>query len=313
VSPVALVAITFGAVLAIFFLVYWLLIARPEATAARKLEQRMKPQAPARQDRLRKRITELPEQPAHPMLRGLQNVIDQSGLKLTLPALLFICTMSGFGVGFLIFVFLGSLTVAAIAGGICVFLPYLWVKHKATSRMWKFEEQFPEAIDLIARALRSGHALPTGLSMVAEEISPPVGPEFRLLFDQQNFGKPLPDALRAFGQRVPVLDARFFITAVLTQREAGGDLAVVLDNLAKVIRERFRVRREIKTKSAHGRMTAAVLIGLPPAVAAFLSLMAPENAALLFYDPTGQILLGCAAGLQLLGMIIIRKIINIEY
>ena len=121
-----------------------------------------------------------------------------------------------------------------------------FVRFKATRRMRKFEEQFPEAIDLIARALRAGHAFTTGLALVAEEAPQPVAGEFRLLYDQQNFGMPLGDALKAFAERLPLLDARFFVTAVLTQRESGGNLAEILGNLANVIRERFKVKRQVR-------------------------------------------------------------------
>ncbi len=122
-----------------------------------------------------------------------------------------------------------------------------------------FEDQFPQAIDLIASSLRAGHAFTTGVSMVADEVPDPTGAEFRLLYDQQNYGMPLPDALKAFARRVPLLDARFFITAVLTQREAGGNLAEVLDNLSTLIRERSRVKRQVRVASAHGRITGWVL------------------------------------------------------
>ena len=125
---------------------------------------------------------------------------------------------------------------------------------------------FPEAIDLIARALRAGHALTTGLGMVADEIPAPVGQEFRRLYDEQNFGMSLPEAMRAMARRVPVLDARFFVTAVLTQREAGGNLSEVLDNLASVMRERFKMKRQVRVASAHGRISAWVLSCMPPAL-----------------------------------------------
>ncbi len=133
------------------------------------------------------------------------------------------------------------------------------MRYKRTKRLQTFEEQFPEAIDLIARALRAGHALTTGLGMVADEIPAPVGEEFRRLYDEQNFGMSLPEAMRAMARRVPVLDARFFVTAVLTQREAGGNLSEVLDNLASVMRERFKMKRQVRVASAHGRMSAWIL------------------------------------------------------
>ena len=136
------------------------------------------------------------------------------------------------------------------AGAVMMFVPIFVLRYRRDRRVLKFEEQFPEAIDLIARALRAGHAFTTGLSMVADEVDPPVGQEFRLLYERQNFGMPLPEALREFAQRIPVLDAKFFATAVLTQRESGGNLAEVLDNLSSVIRERFRVKRQVRVISA---------------------------------------------------------------
>ena len=128
-------------------------------------------------------------------------------------------------------------------------------------RLEKFEEQFPESIELIARALRAGHALPTGLLMVADEMPDPVGGEFKLVYDRQNFGMPLQDALRGLAERIPVLDARFFVTAVLTQRETGGNLSEVLDNLAKVIRDRFRVKRQVRVVSHTDASLAGSLPG----------------------------------------------------
>ena len=148
------------------------------------------------------------------------------------------------------------------------FVPFIFVRHKKNQRLKKFEEQFPEAIDLIARALRAGHAFTTGLAMAAEEIPAPVGEEFKLLYDRQNFGMPLPDAMKAFAARIPLIDARFFVTAVLTQRETGGNLGEVLDNLASVIRERFKVKRQVRVLTAHGRITGWILAALPPALAA---------------------------------------------
>ena len=132
-------------------------------------------------------------------------------------------------------------------------------------------------MDLIAGALPAGHAFTTAISMVADEVADPTGAEFRLVYDQQNYGMPLPDALKAFAKRVPLLDARFFITAVLTQREAGGNLAEVLDNLAGLIRERSRVKRQVRVASAHGRITGWVLSLMPPALAGMMFVIAPAH------------------------------------
>ncbi len=126
-----------------------------------------------------------------------------------------------------------------------------------------FEEQFPEALDLLSRALRAGHAFQTAMGMVGDELKEPVGPEFKKTFDQQNYGLPLRDALIQMSERVPLLDVRFFVTAVLIQRETGGNLAEILDNLAHVVRERFKILRQVRVHTAHGRFTAWVLLALP--------------------------------------------------
>jgi tight adherence protein B len=179
--------------------------------------------------------------------------------------------------------------------------------------MRTFEEQFPDAIELIGRALRAGHAFTTGLAIVAEEAPQPVAGEFRLLYDQQNFGMPLGDAMKQFAQRIPLLDARFFVTAVLTQRESGGNLAEILSNLASVIRERFKVKRQVRVISAHGRLTGWVLSGLPPSLAMAFLVTSPNHIMTLVNDPMGVRMIFAALFLQILGTLIIRRLVNIEY
>ena len=165
----------------------------------------------------------------------------------------------------------------------------------------------------MARALRAGHAFPTGLQMVADEVPDPVGGEFKLVYDRQNFGMPMAEALKGMAERVPVLDARFFVTAVLTQRETGGNLGEVLDNLASVMRDRFKVRRQVRVITAHGRITGWILSGLPPALAGVLCLIAPDHMKLLVSDPLGIKMITVAAGMQITGTLIIRKLVNIPY
>ena len=175
-----------------------------------------------------------------------------------------------------------------------------------------FEEQFPEAVDLLSRALRAGHALTSGLQMVGDEVPDPVGAEFRTLFEQQNYGMSLPEALKELAARVPVLDARFFVTALLTQRETGGNLSEVLDKLASVIRERFKVKRQVRAISAHGRITGFALAFLPLSVAVILSITSPTFIRILIDDPLGVDMIIGALILQVVGVLIIRKIINVE-
>ena len=149
--------------------------------------------------------------------------------------------------------------------------------------------------------------------MVAEEIPKPVGEEFKLLYDRQNFGMPFPDAMKAFAARIPILDARFFVTAVLTQRETGGNLGEVLDNLANVIRERFKVKRQVRVLTAHGRITGWVLAGLPPGLAVAMFAMAPGHLQLLTRDPLGVQMIVVGLTLQVIGTLIIRKLVDIRY
>ncbi len=211
----------------------------------------------------------------------------------------------------------GGLWSGGLAGGalglLCAGVPYLYAQRQRALRLGAFEEQFPEAVDLIARSLRAGHAFTAGLGIAAEEVPAPVGLEFRRVYDEQNFGMALPEALRGMARRVPVLDARFFVTAVLTQREAGGNLAEVLDNLSNVMRDRFKVRRQIRVVSAHGRITAWVLSCLPPALAAVLFLVSPQFIRVLIDDPLGVRLITAGVTLQLLGTLIIARLVRIEY
>jgi len=243
----------------------------------------------------------------------IQRFLDQAGVKLNVSTFVLLTAtlpLLGFVV---VTMFVRTPAAGMVAAAVLAPMPYLYVRRARTNRVYKFEEQFPEAIDLVARALRAGHALPTGLGMVADEMPPPVGLEFRKLYDEQNFGLTLPDALRNFADRVPVLDARFFVTAVLTQREAGGNLAEVLDNLAAVIRERFKVKRQVRVISAHGRITGWVLAALPPSVAVAAFILSPYHIQTLLGDELGVRMLITAAVMQVIGTFVIRKIVDIEY
>jgi tight adherence protein B len=199
--------------------------------------------------------------------------------------------------------------LAAVAAGT---LPTAYLLHRRNARLRRFEEQFPEALDLLSRAIRAGHAFQTALGMIADEVSPPVGPEFKKTFDQQNFGLPLKEALNQLSERVPILDVRFFVTAVLIQRETGGNLSEVLDNLAHVVRERFKILRQVRVHTAHGRFTGYVLVALPAALAIALSFINPDHMNVLFRERIGQMMLGTVIVMQLIGFLWIRQVIKIE-
>jgi tight adherence protein B len=243
----------------------------------------------------------------------VQKLLHQSGVRMNVAVYLLLTGCLGVGAFWLTLITSRLVFLAAVAGLLVGSFPYIFVRFKRAKRLRKFEDQFPEAIDLVARALRAGHALPTGLGMVADELSAPVGTEFRILFDEQNFGLTLPDALKNFAARIPVLDARFFVTAVLTQREAGGNLAEVLDNLGAVIRDRFKVKRQVQVLSAHGRITGWVLGCLPPALAIATFVLNPKHLGTLMDDPLGQRMIMVAIVLQILGVLTIRKLVDIEY
>jgi len=199
--------------------------------------------------------------------------------------------------------------LAAIAGAM---MPWLWLRHRRSSRMKRFEEQFPEALDLLSRAIRAGHAFQTAMGMCADELPAPVGAEFKKSFDQQNFGLPLKDTLHEMTERVPILDVKFFVTAVLIQRETGGNLAEILDNLAHVVRERFKILRQVRVHTAHGRFTGYVLMALPAALGIVLSFINPEHMDLLFRERMGQMMILGAIVMQTIGYVWIRKVIKIE-
>ena len=313
--------ITFVIIAAILVVPYWVLVVRSEEAEKRTLHRRMKPNKLKKLERPDLLRNEQPLSTLSPVQRLLQSLavvrnpihrqVVQSGLNVTVGAVFLASIFCAITTGALLY-WISQSVLLALPGLAAGLLPYAIVKFQANRRLWKFEEQFPEAIELIARALRAGHAFTTGLSMVADEMPDPVATEFRLVYDRQAFGMQITDALRDFANRVPLLDARFFVTACLTQRESGGNLAEVLDNLAGLIRERFVLKRHVRTVSAHGRMTGWVLALLAPTLAAVLVFIAPAHMAVLVTDPLGRAMVGGILVLQVAGVFFIRRIIDIE-
>jgi tight adherence protein B len=238
--------------------------------------------------------------------------IEQSGTKAKLSSVLMVAVLVGVLMAFVAAVFTHApwSMPLGFAGGFA--LPFLALKIKRRRRLHTFEEQFPEALDLIARALKAGHAFATGLKMVADEMEEPVGPEFRKTFDEQNFGLPLKDSLENLTHRIPVLDVRFFSTAVLIQRETGGNLSEILENLAHVVRERFKILRQVRVYTAHGRLTGYVLLALPAFLSIALMFINPEHMNLLFREKMGQTMLLAAIVMQTCGFLWIKRIVKIE-
>ena len=197
--------------------------------------------------------------------------------------------------------------------GICAgCLPLLWLTMRRKRRLKKFGAQLPDALELISRALRAGHSLASGFHLVAEEMLPPISVEFNRVFEEQNLGIPMTEALDSMTDRVPNLDLKFFVTAIVLQRQTGGDLAEILDKIGALIRDRFRIWGQIQALTGEGRLSGIVLLALPPALFAAVYRLNPEYATALFTDPMGKKMLIFGVFTQILGAVTIRKIVNIK-
>jgi tight adherence protein B len=243
---------------------------------------------------------------------AMQDALMQAGMKFRAGNFLLICILCGVAAGVVTLLFARNPAIAWAALIIGAFLPYSLVSYRRQKRFEKFEELFPEAIDTLARAVRAGHAFTTALEMISTEVAEPLASEFRQLFEEQKFGMPVRDALINLTERMPLVDVKFFVTAVMLQRETGGNLAEILDNLSYVIRERFKIQRQVRVHTAQGRITMALLMGMPPTVVTILLFYSPEFVHPLFYDPIGHILLVLSLGLQTIGYFVIRRIIKIQ-
>ncbi|HUA63978.1 MAG TPA: type II secretion system F family protein [Verrucomicrobiae bacterium] len=247
--------------------------------------------------------------------RHAQEMLQQAGMTWSptrLLAMMALLTVPGFALGMLWGVLISGPVTGVAFALVFACIPYLFVRHKRKVRLDKMEEQLPEALDFLARSMRAGHAFSISLEMVGEEIADPLGQEFRTLFNEQNLGAPLDIAMRNFTQRVPLLDVRFFTSSVLLQKQTGGNLSEILSRLAYVIRERFRLKGQVKAASAHGRLTATILTLLPVFTMFGLLVVAPGYLQSMANDSDGKWLIGGAIVAQILGNFFIKKIINIK-
>ena len=302
------------------------LAAVPNNTAGRDLEKRLRDvatpspsaaEAGMADESILKRVMEGPL----PMLDRLVSqgagsrlglLIEQSGVRTTGSAIVMVSIGLAVGLGLLTYLFVPQPLAAPVVALLGAFVPFGYLKHKRSVRLKKFEEQFPEALDVLSRAIRAGHAFQTALGMVADEMPAPVGPEMKKTFDQQNYGLPLKDALNDLAERINIIDVRFFVTAVLIQRDTGGNLSEILDNLAHVVRERFKILRQVRVHTAHGRFTSYVLLSLPAFLAVALSIINPEHMQPMFRERMGQMMLMGGMVLQGLGYLWIKQVIKIE-
>ena len=248
-----------------------------------------------------------------PGIGALQMFIRQSAVETTAGFLLTIAFFSGWIVFLVSLLFRVPLLIAVLFGLMAFSIPFLVIAIKRQKRFMKFEEQFPDAIELLGRAVRAGHAFTTGLSLIAKEMPSPISDEFERTYEQQNVGLPLRAAFENLMHRVPLTDVRIFVTALMIQRESGGNLAEILDNLATVIRDRFKLMRQIKTYTAQGRLSLYLLVAIPPIMGILIYIMDPKYIMRLFTDPLGIRFLIAGILLQVFGYFTIRKIIQPKY
>ena len=202
--------------------------------------------------------------------------------------------------------------ISVVVGGVLMIVPNIVIDARRRRRFKRFMIHFPEALEMFARSLRAGHSFTGAIQLVAQEMPHPIGPEFSKVFEEQNLGIPLRQALLGMAERIEALDVKFFVTAILIQRETGGNLAEIIDKIGHVIRERFRIQGQLKIFTAQARMSGIVLALLPVGVAVLVGMMNPEYLKPLWFEKTGKIMVAVAVTLQVLGVIAIRKIIRIK-
>lgn len=243
---------------------------------------------------------------------NLKNLFTQADVSFSVSQFLMACGIAA-GVGFFGPTLLGLPTkFAPFVSATFLLMPFFWLTMKRKWRLKAFAAQLPEALELIARALRAGHSLAAGMNLVGAEMSPPISKEFRRTFEEQNLGMPMEEALENLTHRVPNLDLKFFATAVILQRQTGGDLAEILDKIGRLIRERFKIMGQVQALTGEGRLSGIVLLALPPMLFVAVYRMNPDYLSLLFTDPMGKKMLIGGILMQLLGAVVIQKIINIR-
>ncbi len=247
-----------------------------------------------------------------PNAENLNLLYEQADVSLTFHSFLYITgglALAGLVVGLALRLPIYAVPIGSISLGA---MPFFWLLRRRAQRMKQFISAMPEAVELISRALRAGHGLASGLQLVAEEMKGPIADEFNRVFEEQNLGMPIELALRNLADRIPSMDVRFFVIAVIIQRATGGDLAEVLDKIARLIRQRFELRGHVQALTAEGRLSGAMLLAMPPVLLAGLSILNYSYVSVLYKTPAGVKMLAFTAVLQLVGAWAIKKIITIK-
>jgi tight adherence protein B len=247
-----------------------------------------------------------------PRVQGIDRLLEQSGLPWSVSKFLLITVIAAIA-GFMLASLLNITPLIALAIGVgAALLPLFYIKFKKAQRLTQIDQQLPDALDLIGRAMRAGHAFPSALKMVGDEMAEPLSGEFRIAFDEVNYGITMQDALSNLANRVPSTDLRYFVIAVLIQRETGGNLTELLDNISRIIRARIKLLGDVRVLSAEGKMSAWILTLLPFCAGLMMHFANPTFMEVLFTDKFGQKLVGAAIGAMLLGILWMRSIIRIR-
>lgn len=272
----------------------------------------------ARENLLRKRASEITAGSLDSVVARLsivpklQEMLDQANVDWSATRMLIhLAALSVLTVAGMVFAQFSILSAMASAMGV-FFLPLVWLSRRRKKRMRKLVEQLPDSFELISQALRAGHSLASGIHLASDQLPDPIGTEFARVFHEQNLGIKIEEALLGMADRCNQMDVRFFVTAVLIQRQTGGDLAEVLDKMGAVVRDRIQLMGTVQALTAEGRLSGWVLLALPVLVFFIMWFLNPEYAGMLLYDPKGRLMLFGAAGMQLMGMAMIKKIVNIK-
>jgi tight adherence protein B len=247
-----------------------------------------------------------------PFAKRMELLLYQAGLNWRVGTLLLLMVLTGAVFFLLCSTLLHRPLLGLVVGIGAGFIPYMWVKGQKNKRMNQFAEELPDSLDLMTSALRAGLSFPAALQLVAQESPEPLAQEFAITFDEQNLGLDVKEALVNLTERVDSLDLKFFVTAVIIQRETGGNLAEIMESIARIIRERFRILGDVKSRTAHGRLTGMILSILPIALGTLITMLAPAYMLTFFRDPAGQMLLIVCLVLQVVGFLWIRRVIAIK-
>ncbi|WP_406696375.1 type II secretion system F family protein [Singulisphaera sp. Ch08] len=247
-----------------------------------------------------------------PNLENLSRLYEQADVNLPFNKFMGIVVLLSLAGSLIGLLFQLPIYLLPLGSAVLGITPFIWLVHRKKQRIKKFLDAMPEAVELIGRGLRAGHSLASALHLVSEEMKGPIADEFGRVFEEQNLGIPLEVTLRGLADRVPSVDVRFFVIAVVIQRATGGDLAEVLDKIGKLIRQRFELFGHVKSLTAEGRLSGIVLLALPPGLLGFLSMSNYEYVSVLFTTSIGTKMLAITAAFQLLGALMIKKIVAIK-